>query len=407
MRRSLLLSLVLLLLAPACKEGAETDAVSSKLSLERTELSSEEGSQRVEVAAQGDWILSSDAPWLLLHLFGERSSQTISGSGSEEVVLADWTANDTDEVRTATLTLYVGDDVRVSCILTQDAGIVHEVVPDENTSYSWMEMPAVPDHQKGNTYTHIMKVQGSYSRNYTFLWDRTNLLAPWVAYPLNKTLIDASSGSNTRTDDWGVDPLLPAYEQPVLINRSYRKYDEPTKWSGYDRGHQLPSADRYNYSDDWNANRQTFYGTNMTAQLSSFNQGIWGDLEGKVRDWSKGFDTLYVVTGCTVDGSTLKVLDDELKAITVPTHYFKVLLGYAGASTNMRRIYEDLKDTGYYTAIAFWFDNAAYANKNYMLCKMSVDELESLTGFDFFANLPAAIGSGPAADVEKSIGKHW
>lgn len=401
MRHTLLLTLALLLLVPSCKEGA--DAV---VRLERSEVGSDSGTQRVEVLAEGDWILSSDAPWLLLHLFGEKQSQTISGSGSNQIVIADWEANGTDEARTATLTLYLGDDTRLSCILSQDAGTVHQVVPDENTSYSWMEMPAVPDHEKANIYTHIMKVQGSYVRNYTFLWDRSNYVAHWVAYPLNKWLIDETT-TNVRTDDWATDPLIPSSEQPVLIKRSYRDYVNPSIWSGYDRGHQLPSADRYNATDDWNANRQTFYGTNMTAQVSDFNQNIWAALEAKVRDWSKGFDTLYVVTGCTVKGSTAKVYDDEMKSITVPTHYFKALLGYAGASVASRNAYKDLKDTGYYTAVAFWLDNAKYPDKDYTVGRMSVDELESLTGFDFFANLPAAIGADPAATVEKTIGKYW
>ena len=59
----------------------------------------------------------------------------------------------------------------------------------------------------------------------------------------------------------------------------------------------MPSADRLSRV----ANIETFYYTNMTPQKAALNQGMWENLEEKVRVWARSMDTLYVVTGCQVD----------------------------------------------------------------------------------------------------------
>ena len=62
----------------------------------------------------------------------------------------------------------------------------------------------------------------------------------------------------------------------------------------YDRGHQIPNADR---NADSSLQNQTYYWTNSTPQHASFNQGIWNTLENQVRDMVSGSDSVYVVTG--------------------------------------------------------------------------------------------------------------
>ncbi len=187
----------------------------------------------------------------------------------------------------------------------------------------------------------------------------------WVAYPLTRESI----GYGKRTDAWGLDPLLEAEEQPYLANRSYY----PT--NSYTRGHQVPSADRLGYE----ANKKTFYGTNMAPQNSDFNEYIWGKLEEKVRSWAKASDTdtLYVVSGCILDGSTLTVGDNKDKKVTVPTYFYKVLLRLSN---------------GHYDGLAVLLEhkNCEKQDKyDYFPYALSIDALEELTGMDFFVNLPA------------------
>ncbi len=261
-------------------------------------------------------------------------------------------------------------------------GNVDELPPSIEVKTGWLELPAVPEGT--DAFTHSMIINSQKTRNYSYIWDYDNLVAPWVAYPLCKWNI----GSGSRTNSWGLDPLLPQDSQPVL----FKAYGEGNDgW--YARGHQIPSADRLTYS----GNVQTFYGTNMTPQINNgFNGGIWANLENKVRSWANSSDTLYVVTGCVIDykeGETVKyALDNVGKKVTVPTAYYKVVLRYLKNST-----------IGYsgYSACAVWFDHKVYGSNSVdSSYSMSVDDLEKKTGLDFFVNLPEKVGEEVAAKIE-------
>ena len=223
------------------------------------------------------------------------------------------------------------------------------------------------------------------------------LVAHWVAYPLNTALI----GKGSRTDAWDLDPKLPRSAQPVLYSGYRSGYNSGNINGGstwYDRGHQCPSADRLNYSD----NIKTFYGTNMTPQDPDLNQKIWASLETYVRDKSRSFDTLYVVTGCVVEGSTAYAYDNEGKKVTAPVGYYKALLGYQKS-----RSVGITAQTYGYTGVAFYFENRAYSGNNYKNNAMTIDALEAKTGVDFFVNLPAAIGADLADKVESTKDNYW
>lgn len=135
---------------------------------------------------------------------------------------------------------------------------------------AWMEIPAVPESRSSDVYTLEMEVAGERQRNYTFLWDQSRMTADWVAYPLCRGNI----GEGKRSNAFGLNPFLPERIQPLLV-RGYREGNAGL----YSRGHQIPSADRLTY----NANVQTFYGTNMTPQDENLNGGVWATLENKVR----------------------------------------------------------------------------------------------------------------------------
>lgn len=252
----------------------------------------------------------------------------------------------------------------------------------DSATQSWLELPAT-SADDGHTFLHHTMYIGSQEvRNYSMYWDAHNMVARWVAYPLYRKAL----GYGTRSDRWGLDPLLKSSEQPVL-NRTYTSSDGNT----YDRGHQIPSADRLSYD----SNVTTFYWTNMTPQLNELNGALWGELENKVRIWSKRSetDTLYVVTGCTVDDSETFVTDNDGKQVTVPTHYYKALL----------RVYQ-----GSYNAIGFWLEHRKYSNNKVdKSIAVSIDELETLTGEDFFVNLPDGIEASVEAKDPKTDDWWW
>ena len=252
--------------------------------------------------------------------------------------------------------------------------VTHESGPALSPVYSdykaaaatagWLELPATSESDDWIFLHHGMQIGTRPFRNYSVEWNKKDLVPMWVAYPLTRESI----GYGKRTDAWGVDPLLGEDEQPYLSNRSYY----PT--NSYTRGHQVPSADRLGYE----ANKKTFYGTNMAPQNSDFNEYIWGKLEEKVRNWSKAddTDTLYVVSGCILEGSTLTVGDNRDKKVTVPTYFYKVLLRLSNK---------------HYDAVAILLEHKTYEKQDkydYFPYALSVDALEEKTGMDFFVNLP-------------------
>ena len=140
----------------------------------------------------------------------------------------------------------------------------------------------------------------------------------------------------------------------------------------------LPSASRLGSNND---NRQTFYPTNMTPQLSGLNQKKWASIENQVRDWANSCDTLYVVTGAvlqTVGGNEAInytfCKSDSNKDVAIPNYYYKALLQYR-------------KSGGTYQAMAIWVPHAGASGPATMEDIITIDRLEELTGLDFFHNL--------------------
>ena len=213
------------------------------------------------------------------------------------------------------------------------------------------------------------------------LYDAAGRIALWVAYPLCNEYI----GDSGRTNAWGFDPKIPDEYEPML-NHGWPE-------GGFDRGHQIPSGSR---TGDRSMNRQTFYYTNMTAQNSRFNQGIWANLENKVRALlsAQWIDTLYVVTGPIFDSEDpgrWRYTEDNIgNPVAVPDGYFKALLSY------------DVSANVYYS-VAFVYDNKEYGRSNPSredLC--SVSEVEEMTGFAFFNNLPQEIAESVKSQLEPS-----
>ena len=238
----------------------------------------------------------------------------------------------------------------------------------------WMELPAM-DNDAYGYYSHSFSMKDKVYRNYSFAWSQKDLVSVWMAYPLCKTYTDKVVD---RTDAWNYDPIL----GPELSCAPFSGYA-----GDYARGHQVPSADRLCCRE---ANEQTFYGTNIIPQLNEHNEGIWSNLENRIREIANASDTTYVVTGCVVDGSKEITTDSDGKNITVPVAYFKAVLRYKKGDANV------WTGAGFYTEHKNYLHNSA----NLKAVSMSIDELEEMTGHDFFVNLAGKIGSDEAAAVE-------
>lgn len=328
------------------------------------EISGEEGQFTVSIAGNVDWTVTSSDPvgFAVSPSSGSGSSPitvaytqnpSVTGSRTAEIVFST-----TDPaIETQTLTLHVTQS-------PYEALVSDQVRP-------WMELPKVQEEDDFAYISHMTGLKGKSVRNYSFWYDTRNRLASWVAYPLYTDIM----GSGSRTDAWDYNPKVPKRYQPSL----FYSFGGST----YDRGHQLPSADRL-YSQDVNAS--TFYFTNLTAQNPSFNQNLWARLEINVRDWARECDTLYVVTGAMIrtpeDQTVEYVSDNDGNQVAVPRIYYKVLLKYQA----------DQAENGGYSSIGFYYENRSYTAEYPVAADAkSVKELETLTGFDFFHNLPDSI----------------
>lgn len=378
---------VVMLALSSCGSGGKEDVLPPTVEVKTTMIEAEGRSQYIYVKASSSWKITltsvdGGAPvdWII--------AAPSSGSGNTDVTL-NVAANESEQERSAVLTVENSAGKALKTI--SQKGKKPEIKPDPDPTpepkpneTGWLELPSVPAGT--DFFAHSMTIGSVKTRNYSFIWDYDNLVAPWVAYPLCKW----NMASNVkRTNAWALDPLLPESKQPVL----YRGFSKGNNgW--YARGHQIPSADRLT---SYESNAMTFYGTNMTPQIQEgFNGDIWATLEGMVRSWANKSDTLYVVTGCVIDykdGETVKyALDNNGKKVTVPTAYYKVVLRYMKNST-----------FGYsgYSACAILFDHKVYSDKRITSeYSMSVDDLEKKTGIDFFVNLPAKVGEETTARIE-------
>lgn len=342
------------------------------LTLNPESAGKEAGKVSVVVRASGAWSLELD-------FGGDEAWAELShsvGTGYKSNIKLSYDANKTGASRSVYVIVSTENDA-AEVRFTQTAdGAGPDGGTADATSCGWMELPETKTGDGLLWGWHNMTLNGKTMRNYSFYFSAAHYLSYWVAYPLNSSLM---GGSGMRDKNFYFDPLLPNSMQADLTF-SYR--------GNYDRGHQLPARDR---SASVASNTQTFYATNMTPQRSQFNQKIWQRLEARVQSWASSInpstDTLYVVTGCTVKGSTQSTTDCAGKKMTIPTAYYKAILRYTRSSG--------------YSGCAIWLDHDTDPRRTVdERDMMSIAALEEKLGIDLFVNLPAKVGDAKAAEIE-------
>lgn len=236
-----------------------------------------------------------------------------------------------------------------------------------------METPRTLSDGSTVVISHDVTINGKKVNTYELEFDKTKLHSRWVAFRFDGiTRVKTVGRSNEPFMD---DPSL---------SSSFYIGSNGFGWD-YNRGHLCASEDRvYNST----ANEQTFYMSNMSPQLGSFNQGYWVTLESQVQ--KKGRDANFADTLYVVKGGTIK--DDQIlsyitrsngRKVPVPKYYYMALLKVKN---------------GVYSSIAFWMEHKEYGYSydhkaplsEIMKHAVTVNELEKLTGIDFFPNLPDA-----------------
>ena len=233
-------------------------------------------------------------------------------------------------------------------------------------------------------------------KQYPLSYNTSTLNPNWVAWHLDKN----DMGDADRSDDFRPDPDLPADWYAV------RKADYQYNDYGYDRGHVCPSADRTATLED---NSMTFLMTNMMPQTPDNNRVIWMHFENFERELVKAGNEVYIIAGpYGVGGTSQKGYFEaiefqnkkkETMKIQVPSHTWKVLIAIPDGTGDLDRINENA------TVIAINVPNNQGIAKNgdweQYLC--SIDEIEALTGYDFFELLPDSVEDVLEAKVYERV----
>ena len=206
--------------------------------------------------------------------------------------------------------------------------------------------------------THTFSYNGKEVSNYSILFDKDKKCALWAAFEMDS--IDHPDKNVGRNDGtWKSDPALdPSWQ----MTGSYG--------DGYTKGHQVASNDRQTTKIE---NQQTFYYSNMTPQSSSLNSGLWNQHEGNVQNLLGGlseFERIYVVTGPVFKNGYSSTSD----GYPIPTKYYKCL---------MKCTFDSDGNMTAAVGAGYIFNHA-----NPTRTDTTIDAVEQLTGFDFFANVP-------------------
>jgi endonuclease G len=199
---------------------------------------------------------------------------------------------------------------------------------------------------------------------YTLAYNRSKATPNWVAWRLDSSWI----GSTQRQDDYRPDPALPV--------GWYQVQDADYSGSGYDRGHMCPSGDRTNSVEN---NSATFLMTNFLPQLSANNQGAWEDLETYCRTLAGQGNELYIFSGPVGNIGTI-----AQGRIVVPQYTWKVVLVLPNGSNDLQRVG---KATRVFGIIVPNFP-PVNMQATWREFRVTVDRVESLTGYDFFDQIP-------------------
>ena len=209
---------------------------------------------------------------------------------------------------------------------------------------------------------------------YALSYNRDNGEANWVSWHLDNTWL----GSTPRQDDFREDTTLPA--------GWYQVHETDYAGTGFDRGHMCPSGDR---TISVSANSATFLMTNMIPQLPANNQGVWANLESYCRTLVSQGNELYIVSG----GQGLQYFIAN-GHVAVPAQTWKVIIVLTNGSNDVGRVTTSTR------TIAVVMPNSGSIVSDWRAYRVSVDQVEAITGFDFFSNVSPSIQNVIEATVD-------
>jgi endonuclease G, mitochondrial len=212
-----------------------------------------------------------------------------------------------------------------------------------------------------------------YQFEWLTLYDDDLRMPLWVTYEYTKN--QALANVAVRQDCFRRDNRL-----SNSVASFCEDYDEPL----YDRGHMVPANDLKRGQSSMD---NSFLFSNMAPQRANFNQKIWEYLERRVKGWARNADGIYVTTGAVFDKNNDQIRDNDTEAnrvaprnrVAVATHFYKIIL---------KRRPNGIMDT---ISILLPHNNISHSEQaaaGYLNSKIvSIDEIEKMTGINFFPEM--------------------
>lgn len=217
---------------------------------------------------------------------------------------------------------------------------------------------------------------------YDFSYNNSKHEPNWTSWHLDS----ADLGSTARQDDFRPDTTLPSGWYEVTANEF--------SGTGFDRGHMCPSADRTASVAD---NQATFLMDNMIPQAPKNNEVTWENLEEYERTLVSEGDELYIISGGYGSGGTGSkgYVTTVGNGVVVPAETWKIIVVLPSGSNDISRITTSTR------VIAVLMPNSqTCSSKPWSDYRVSVDDIQTLTGYDFLSSVPTSIQSVIEAKVD-------
>lgn len=237
----------------------------------------------------------------------------------------------------------------------------------------------------GNPSKASQNDSGNYILNkghYIISFNASRNIPNWVSWHIDTEDL----GSADRQDDFRGDDALPS--------SWYRVSSTSYSGSGFDRGHNCPSADR---TSSVAANSSTFLMTNMIPQAPNHNRQTWANLEDYTRELVEAGHEVFIVMGSNGSGgvgSNGYATSIDRGRIAVPANIWKVIVVLPEGDNDLSRINSSTR------VIAVYTSNTNDINSNWRLYRTSVDAIEQATGYDLLSNLASSLQTALESKID-------
>lgn len=270
------------------------------------------------------------------------------------------------------------DDISVSEYSSVTGGTVTPPAPvsgDNDNMLLGNPSNATSDFINTNNYL-MVKPQYCLSYNNT---THTPNWTSWHVY-------SADIGTAARQDDFRSDATLPTAWYKVTASEF--------SGSGFDRGHMCPSADRTSTIAN---NSATFLMTNMIPQSPNNNQIPWANLENYTRSLVSAGNEVYIISGPAGQGGTGSsgYVTTVGNGVVVPAQTWKIIVVIPNGNSDLSRITTSTRVISIIMA-----NNQAVSSQAWGYYRVSVDAIETLTGYNFLSNVPLDIQNILEAKVD-------